>query len=430
MVTVEGLADAGSLNLVQEAMVRCQGTQCGFCTPGFVVAMCGLLEEAPQLSEQRLRRGLTGNLCRCTGYEPILRAGLEVDAARQQRLSDRYSDAAMIAALQQASGEAVRIAAGEQMFFKPVTIAQAVEFRAENQTALIVAGATDLGVQVNKGMRQLRAVLSTGALLELRKLEVTADRIVARAGVSIAALESAAREALPEYGDLLDHFGSPPIKNAGTLGGNIANGSPIGDTMPALFVLNAEVELVGPGGVRRVNINEFYTGYKRNVMAADELIAKVNLPLPAAGEILKLYKVSKRKDLDISTFTAAIWMRAEGDRIGEIRIAYGGVGPVVMRLPQTEAALRGATIDEMAFDEAADIAAGEVRPISDVRGAAGYRQQLAGNVLRKFYFDISGMCESELSPSNGDGQSGNGHGGNGRKAGPVRVSPRRRGQLS
>jgi xanthine dehydrogenase small subunit len=367
------------------------------------------------LTEARLRRGLTGNLCRCTGYEPILRAGLEVDSARQRRVADRYSNLDMLTELKQAAAEPVRVEAGEQLFFKPTTLADAAAFRGGTEGVLIVSGATDLGVQVNKGMRQLRTVLGTAALGELREFRVDADSIVAGAAVSLATLESGVREALPEYSDLLDHFGSTPIKNAGTLGGNIANGSPIGDTMPALFVLNAEIELAGVGGKRRVNINDFYTGYKRNVMAGDELICRVHIPLPKAGEVFKLYKVSKRKDLDISTFTAAVWMRADGDRIGDIRIAYGGVAPVVMRLPQTEGALRGALLQETSFDAAADVAAAEVRPISDVRGAAGYRQQLAGNVLRKFFFDISGMCQSGVAPGSGDGRNGNGHAGNGHR---------------
>jgi xanthine dehydrogenase small subunit len=429
VVTIEGLSDGQEMNPVQTAMVSCQGTQCGFCTPGFVVAMCGLLEQQGELSEARLRRGLTGNLCRCTGYEPILRAGLTVDTTRQRRLVDRYADGQMLKELSQAASEPVRVEAGEQIFFKPTTLADAAAFRAATDGALIVSGATDLGVQVNKGIRQLRAVLSTGAVEAMRRLSVEADHIIAGAGVSLTTLEAAVHEALPEYGALLDHFGSTPIKNAGTLGGNIANGSPIGDTMPALFVLNAEIELVGVAGSRRVNINDFYTGYKRNVMAGDELIAAVHLPLPRPGEVLKLYKISKRKDLDISTFTAAFWMCTDGDRIADIRIAYGGVAPVVMRLPATEAALRGAAMDESTFDAAADIAAGEVRPISDVRGAAGYRQQLAGNVLRKFYFDITGACRSETGTSpdvgggdgggGGDGRNGNGngHAGNGRVAG-------------
>src|SRR5205814_1818683 len=162
------------------------------------------------------------------------------------------------------------------------------------------------------------------------------------------------------------------------------NGSPIADALPALYVLNGEVQLTGLGGARRVNINDFYTGYKRTVMAADELITAVRIPRPRDGESLRLYKVSKRFDVDISTFTAAIWLKLEGRTIADVRIAYGGVGPNILRLPRTEAFLRGKSIDEELFHQAGPLARSEITPISDVRGSADYRYQLAQNILLKF----------------------------------------------
>ncbi len=407
IVTVEGLTPVGKLNAIQESMVRCQGTQCGYCTPGFIVSMQALFESDGVMTEQRLRRGLVGNLCRCTGYEPILKAGLEVDTENLRKVDEIYNPAGPLAELARSADEPVRLAADGKIFFKPNTLAEAAKFKGEHAECVVISGGTDLGVQMNKGLREPKVIMSTAGLRELTDLQVGGDQIVAGARVSIAELESAAAGALPEYGEFLAWFGSPPIKNAGTIGGNIANASPIGDTMPALFVLNAQIELTGGNGSRLVNINDFYVGYKKTAAKPDELISQVVLPLPKAGELFKLYKISKRKDLDISTFSAAVWMRLDGSKIAEVRIAYGGVGPKIMRMPQTEAHLIGGELSQELFDSAAQTVVTEIKPISDVRGSAEYRLLLAGNILRKFYSDIA-------APSNGDHKIPAGKNGNGR----------------
>jgi xanthine dehydrogenase small subunit len=336
-----------------------------------------------------------GNLCRCTGYEPILRAGLEVDASRVLRLNQLYHPIALAPELTQGDGEPVRVESAQNLFFKPTTVAAATKFKAEHPDCVIVSGGTDLGVQINKGSLAPRTVLSTAALTELRELSISDKCITVGSCVSLTELQTAAARALPEYAAMLELFGSPQIRNAATLGGNIANGSPIADTLPALFVLNAEVELAGTDARRRVNIHSFYSGYKTSVVAADELISRVFIPLPAAGEVIRLYKVSKRKDLDIASFTAAFWIKRTGRFIDDVRVAYGGVGPKILRLPRTEAYLKGREVTEARFDSARAIAVSEVTPISDVRGSAEYRSQLAGNILRKLYFDLKSSQEGQ-----------------------------------
>jgi xanthine dehydrogenase small subunit len=390
VVTVEGLKHDGELNPVQEAFVRCQGAQCGFCTPGFIVSTCGLLEERAKLDEKALRAGLVGNLCRCTGYESILKAGLDVKPADVKRVDKLYPSQPILDDLRKHAAEAVHVSAGGREFFKPVTVAHATEFKASHLACVLVAGGTDLGVQVNKGVRDPAVVLSLSGLAELRSITLDAGVLAAGALSTLADLERRTESLCPEFARMLWRHGSPLIRNAGTLAGNIANASPIGDTMPALYVLNAEIELTGRSGSRRVNMNDFYTGYRKTAMAADELITRVFIPLPKSDEQFRLYKVSKRHDLDISTFTAAFWMRRENGVIGEIRIAYGGCGPVIYRLRKTEEALVGKPLNESEFETAAEIARAEITPISDVRGDAEYRFQLAENVLRKFYFDVSG----------------------------------------
>ena len=390
VITVEGLKYDGQLNPVQKAMVSCHGAQCGFCTPGFVVAMCWLFNERKHLDERGLRAGLVGNLCRCTGYESILRAGLAVSRGELRTLNELYPPGQLVAQMREAAGEAVLVEADGRRFFKPVTVEEAVQFKAANPDAVPVAGATDVGVQVNKAIRDPKVMLSVGSIRELRHITVENDILVIGATATLTDLERRTEELCPEFAKMLWRHGSPLIRNAGTLAGNIANGSPIGDTMPALFVLNGEVELTGAIGARRVNMNEFYTGYRQTVMRPDELITRVFMPLPASGDVFRIYKISKRHDLDISTFTAAFWMRLEGNVIGDIRIAYGGVGPVIYRLRKTVQALIGKPFTSAEIDAAVETALSEIAPISDVRGAKDYRLALAANILRKFHAETSG----------------------------------------
>ncbi|HWB53459.1 MAG TPA: FAD binding domain-containing protein, partial [Tepidisphaeraceae bacterium] len=253
------LREAAALNPVQRAMVQCQGAQCGYCTPGFVVAMHDLFDDGQPKEEPAIRRALTGNLCRCTGYEPILQAASQVDASKIRRISDLYPTQEIAAELTELSKDDVRVADGDRIFFKPTHARDAAKFRGEHPNCTIITGGTDIGVQVNKGIRQISAVLDTHGLHALRKIQGTGDHLLVGAGATLSELEESCKPHFPELARLLEYFGSPLIRNAGTLAGNLANGSPIGDTLPPLFVMNAEIELTNPTASRWVNINSFYT---------------------------------------------------------------------------------------------------------------------------------------------------------------------------
>ncbi|MBA3272850.1 MAG: FAD binding domain-containing protein, partial [Chthoniobacterales bacterium] len=399
IVTIEGLQYDGELNPVQEAMVCEHGAQCGFCTPGFVVSLHAMLENGAERDEAALRRGLVGNLCRCTGYEPILRAGLATDLSRMRRVDELYPPALIAEDFAAHATDAVEITVGAKHFLKPVTIDAATRFRAEHAGCAVVTGGTDYGVQVNKGLRTPEAILSTSALPGFFDHAIADGVWSIGGGVTLATLEREAARVLPQLAEMLDRFGSIQIRNAGTLAGNIANGSSIGDTLPLLFVLEAEIELAGPSETRRVKINDFFTGYRQNLMRGDELITRVYIPLPSKNDIVRLYKISKRRDLDISSFTAAFCLERTGDSIGNVRIAYGGVGPTVIRLPKTEAMLRGKPLTFDTFAAAADNVREEIAPISDVRGSADYRNLLAANILLKLAADLG------FAPEDGNGQA-------------------------
>ena len=379
VVTVEGLTKNNVLTPLQESMIRCHGAQCGYCTPGFVMAMAGMFETTARPQACDVRSGLTGNLCRCTGYESIIKAALEVEA--QPRIEELYPSEPILERMAEAEREPVRIA----NFYKPLTIADAVAFK--NEKTVIAQGGTDFGVWCTKRDYVPDSILSLDGIEGMGHLQVADGMLVAGGRVTLAQFESVVRDLVPALGPIMDRFGSPQIKNAGTLAGNIANASPIADTLPFLFVSDAKLELTGKTGARTVDIRDFYVGYKKLDLRADEIITRIFVPLPRDGETLRLYKISKRTHLDISTFTAAMLMRRTDGRIDSMRVAYGGVAPVVLRLKKTEEFLEGRTVSPETFAAAGEIARGEIAPISDVRGAKETRLQLAENMFTKFYYD-------------------------------------------
>jgi xanthine dehydrogenase small subunit len=413
VVTVEGLKEGRKLNPIQQSLVACQGTQCGFCTPGFVVSLYDLMHNGGCTNPHEIRRGLVGNLCRCTGYDSIVRAACAVDRPALKSLDVLYPPEPLVQQLAAAAKEGVRIDTPQRQLFKPTTVDEACEFRQQHPGCSVIAGATDLGVVHNKRTRPITQALVIGHLGELRGVRSSASAIAIGAAESLSALEREANRVLPELGAYMAWFGSPLIKNAGTLGGNLVTGSPIGDTAPPLMALDATVHLVGVGGRRRtVPVNAFYTGYRTTVLAADELVASVEIPIPQPTDRFKLYKISRRKDLDISTFSAAVWIRLSGNLIKEARLAFGGVAPVVLRMRRTEAALVGQAASLATFQAAGEIAGSEVTPISDVRGSAGYRRALARNILTRFWHEVFGQGAPGTSghdPRHDDGtNNGNG----------------------
>jgi xanthine dehydrogenase small subunit len=371
IVTVEGLKQDGKLTPVQESMVACHGAQCGYCTPGFIMAMSALFETCDRVDEKQTRDGLVGNLCRCTGYEPIIKAALQTESP--SKLKDRYSEVLD-------ANDPVRI----DNFFAPTGLDDAIAFKKEHN-ATIVKGATDVGVWINKRNYKAPALLSLAKIASLNELREEDGAIVAGANVTLSQLEAFVRDRIPELYKILTIFGSPQIKNAGTLAGNIANGSPIGDTLPYLLVADASLEI--NGGERTVPINSFYRGYKQFDLQPGEIITRVRVPI--VNDTLRLYKVSRRRDLDISAFTAAIRLSTVDSHIAKAWIAYGGVAPTVIRLPRTEEFLAGKAISLDVFKNAGRIAREEVKPISDVRGSAEYRAQLAENIMAKFWHDAA-----------------------------------------
>ncbi|NOZ39729.1 MAG: xanthine dehydrogenase small subunit [Planctomycetes bacterium] len=398
LLTVEGLQHDTELSDVQAAMVDCHGSQCGYCTPGFVMALHGLVEQRTcdnKLTDDELRLGLSGNLCRCTGYAQILDAGHELNPSTRVGAASHFDTKAMLADFAAIDAGPVLVNAGSTPeVFLPATLEELLARRAARPSATLVAGATDLGVQHNHGKISPSDILVTMGVKELDQLEVTDNELIIGAAVSWSRIEAYVRDRVPEYYQILTRFGSPQVRHAGTLIGNLANASPIADSIPFHYVAGSTLTLASVGGRREVAIEQFYLGYKQLDLRPDEVIVSVRTPLPTANEHLKLYKISKRRDMDISTVTAAFWLEIEEGIIRSARIASGGVGPMVVRLPRAEVLLSGEPLTLEVMRAAGCVAREEISPISDVRGSANYRRQLVENLFVKCFYDLS----SNLQP--------------------------------
>lgn len=388
LFTVEDLQQQdGALHPVQQAMVECHGSQCGFCTPGFVMSLWGMyLDKNGEPAQRReIDDCLSGNLCRCTGYRPIIDA-----AHRMTELPavafDRAALTTQLQALQRDAGSSYT--AHGRTFYAPRTLEELVSLRAAHPQATLLAGSTDIGLWVTKQLRELGDIIYLGHVAALQTVVELRDMLEIGAGVSLEGAYNALCELYPtQLGELRQRFASLPIRNAGTLGGNVANGSPIGDSMPWLIAVGSEVVLQGPAGQRVLPLEAFYLDYQKKDLRTDEIVAVVRVPLPRENVQFRTYKLAKRFDQDISAVCAAFAFTLDGDQIIDARIAYGGMAATPRRAPRAESALTGLRWNEANLRVAMDMLAQDFKPLSDMRASGTYRMQTAQNLLRRFWFE-------------------------------------------
>lgn len=391
LVTVEGLAGEKGLCEVQSSMVRNFGGQCGFCTPGFVMAIANMYEQNSEPTLQNAKNYLTGNLCRCTGYTPILKAALDVDVNRHVLVRDQFPPERFSEDLR--SG--VRIVAGDAEYFAPATIQEACRYKAENSDAVLFSGSTDLGVQFNKGHLTPRRILSLHLVPELYVRSISgqgAERLAhVGARVTLAEFQQLIAKEIPSLDRFLNIFASAQIKNAATLVGNLANASPIADMTPVLMALDAEVHIQGRGGLRVTKLQNFYLGYKKIDLGPGEIITKISFKIPENNQTLENYKVSQRRDLDISTVNASFNFRMNGNKVASAKIALGGVGATTLRMNQIEKAIEGTELNEAKIEEIKQLIVAGIKPLSDLRGSSAYRSLLAANLFERFAREQLGL---------------------------------------
>jgi len=388
LLTVEHLrGEDGVLHPVQRAMVEAHGSQCGFCTPGFVMSLYALHRTGAAPDRAAVNEALAGNLCRCTGYRPIVDAGL---AACRGGTADATADAVTAARLRRLDTAEMLALPG---WFSPTTEDELAAVLAQNPGAVLVSGCTDAGLWVTKQHRKLPCVVALDRVAELRAIDDSENEINIGAAATYEDTLPVLEAHWPDFGVLIRRIGALQVRNRGTLGGNIANASPIGDTPPALLALDATLVLRRGDTVRRVSISEFFTGYRRTVLAPGEFIVRIDIPKPAPGSAFRAYKVSKRIDQDISAVLGAFRIELEGGRVREVRLGFGGMAATPSRARRAERALEGARWTEATVRAAMAEIDADFAPIEDFRASAGYRSMTAKNLLFKFFLETSSAAE-------------------------------------
>ena len=394
--TVESLKKAdGTLHHVQEEMVKCHGSQCGFCTPGIVMSLVNMVQTNAQPSRLEITDALSGNLCRCTGYAPIIDAATKACEKKAALKIDDSADIDLLKEIKRPStptmsldGEiivqpVVRTKKGNE-FVSPSTLSEVADYLVKHPTTTLLAGSTEIGLQVNKQFSRPDHIMYLGNVKELRQIGETDKAWRIGAAVSLTQVETLVAKAYPDFAEVLRRFGSPPIRSTATLAGNIANGSPIGDTMPCLMALGATLVLRRGDKSRRVSLDNFYTGMKKNVLEAGEFIEAIELPKPVSGQVFRAHKISKRFEQDISATCAAITYSLKAGKLSGVKLAYNGLAPSPCRAPKLEAVLEGkAPSDVKAADLDAAITA-SFTARDGLRATWAYRALVARNLVLEF----------------------------------------------
>ena len=391
LITVEDLRQAdGTLHPVQEAMVECHGSQCGFCTPGFVMSLWALYQQHTPGGEPPAREqicdALTGNLCRCTGYRPIVDAGQRMMALPAPTAS-RMNPKEIADTLRNLKrGETFHYNVRGQHFYAPRTTAEFAAIKAAEPETRILAGSTDIGLWVTKQFRELGNLLYVGEVEALNTIATRDGFIEIGAAVTLENAYAALAASHPELTELWKRFASLPIRNAGTLGGNVANGSPIGDSMPALIALGAEVVLQHADARRTMPLEDLYLAYQKTAMAPGEFVAALRVPVQGP-RFFRTYKLSKRFDEDISAVCAAFGITVEDGIVTSARIAFGGMAATPKRAALAEAALTGQPWNEATARGGMAALGQDYTPLSDMRATSSYRARGAANLLYRFWLE-------------------------------------------
>jgi xanthine dehydrogenase small subunit len=390
VITAESLSCKGQpLHPVQQAMVDYHASQCGFCTPGFVMSLFDVYLNQPDAGRQQVVDALAGNLCRCTGYRPIIDAGCSMQKYAAPQSWNRAD--AQSAARKQRLRSLQRQHSHEKIneFLAPRSLVELADRYKQQPDALLLAGGTDIGLWVTKQLRTLPFIIYLGEVAELKQIRETGSALEIGAAVRLVDAYAALVTHYPMLEELYLRFASPPIRNSGTLCGNLANGSPIGDSMPVLIALDATLKLRCGSETRELALDEFYLGYQKKALRAGEFVEAVSIPLPKPGSVVASYKISKRNDQDISAVCGAYAFDIRDGQIAAARIAYGGMAAIPMRAVKTEALLTGRNWSLASIEAALPGLGQDYTPLSDMRASAAYRLKVAQNLLKRLFLENS-----------------------------------------
>ncbi|MFT0624872.1 xanthine dehydrogenase small subunit [Ectopseudomonas guguanensis] len=387
LITVEDLKHQGKLHSVQQAMVDCHGSQCGFCTPGFIMSLFALQKNSTGYDKGQTLEALAGNLCRCTGYRPIIDAAEQACCQKQPDQFDAFESDTVARLKSIAPRETAELNSGDKRCLVPLTVADLADLYTANPEARLLAGGTDLALEVTQFHRELPVMIYVGHIEDMKRIEVTDSAIEIGAAAALSDCYEALSREYPDFGELLHRFASLQIRNQGTLGGNIGNASPIGDAPPLLIALGAQIAL-RQGNTRRIlPLQDYFLDYKVTARQEAEFIEKIIVPRKQANQAFRAYKVSKRLDDDISAVCAAFHLTIVDGVVTEARIAFGGMAAIPKRASACEAALIGSAWYPGVIERACDALGEDFTPLSDFRASKEYRLLTAQNLLRKFFLE-------------------------------------------
>ncbi|MFI0396464.1 xanthine dehydrogenase small subunit [Paracoccus jiaweipingae] len=386
VVTIEHLrGPEGGLHPVQQAMVDHHASQCGFCTPGIVMSLYALWMQNPDPDVTDIETALQGNLCRCTGYEPIIRAALTASKAGGQAMDALAAERDHVTAQLSAIKPGAQTSRDDQRAIVPANTDAFARALLDNPDATIIAGATDVGLWVTKHLRPISPAIFIGHLMQ--DIRVTETDLHIGAGVTYSQAEPLIARHFPQILPYWRRIGGWQVRNAGTIGGNVANGSPIGETPPLLIALGATLTLRQGQDRRSLPVQDYFIDYGKQDRAPDEFVESLTIPLPAPDARIAAYKVSKRRDSDITAVAMSVWLRVQDGQITDARIACGGMAATPKRATLAEQALIGQPFGPAGFEAAAQAIQADFQPLSDWRASAGYRRLVAANLLRRFWLD-------------------------------------------
>lgn len=400
LITVENLAQVINgekmLHPVQRLMVETNGSQCGYCTPGIVMSLFALYKNVNNPSDEIIKDALTGNLCRCTGYKPI------VEAARKacvnngfDHFTEKENEIISLISKIKSEQKTLTFKSKKQTYHKPFMLSEALRLKKENSNAIIINGSTDVALRQSKKKELLSEIIDISDVNELKNFHEDENNFYFGAGLSMEQVRKYSEINLSALENILTIFGSLQIRNIATIGGNVGSASPIGDSLPVLFAYHAKIKLESENSERIIPIEEFIKGYRQTDINADELITEIIIPRPNKKQIIKSYKISKRKNLDISTVSGAFHLELENDFVSEITLAYGGMAAFTKRASNAENFLKGKKWSTENVEPAMKIIEEEFAPISDARADADYRKITSKNILMKFYLETCKDIEVE-----------------------------------
>ncbi|KGJ94593.1 xanthine dehydrogenase small subunit [Colwellia psychrerythraea] len=396
LITVEDLKEGAQLHHAQQTIVDNHGSQCGFCTPGFVMSSFALHKQNNKPNRAEVLEALAGNLCRCTGYRSIIEAAItSSESAAEDSFAKHYQQTvAALTELQQSPTPA--LAGNGHHYIAPKNIDELATELTNEPTSMLVAGGTDLALSVTQNLATIDKLVYVGNVAELTTIEETDDEIIIGSALPYSEFIDTLHHYYPDLGEMIERIGSKQVRNTGTLGGNVGNASPIGDMPPALIALGATMTLHVQGQERTILVEDYFVDYKKTVLKSSEFIKSIQIPKPTKGQTLKLYKISKRIDDDISAVLAAFFIEQTGQKVTNVRLAFGGMAAIPKRGPAAEAALINEDLTKESVARAKTALATDFQPMSDVRASDKYRMTVAQNLIEKCYLELQSTNAREV----------------------------------